>query len=82
MKGLPLDVPMQDQNGNISIAWKEWFIEAQSVLRAEQRASATRPTTGLYPGMPHFDPSLGSDGQKIFVNKDTDGWVDGDGNAV
>jgi hypothetical protein len=74
--------------------WMTWFSRVTSIcndvlqggggggVSHDQDSGNTRPTTGLYPGRPFFDTSLGTNGQKIFVGADGVGWVDGLGLPV
>ena len=64
--------------------WATWFTQAFNILFADQQSGVTadRPTRNLWPGRPYFDTSLGTNGKKIFVDKNATGWVDSSGNAV
>ena len=46
-------------------------------------ASATRPTAGLYAGMPYFDTTLNSGtGLPIWRNASNSGWINASGATV
>ena len=64
--------------------WAAWFQQVFYITFAQAQSGTTaqRPTTNLYPGRPYFDVSLGAHGKKIFVDKDSTGWVDSSGNVV
>lgn len=71
-------------NGRTAIAWSSWFMQVFRVCFAEAQSGTTanRPAKDLWPGRPYFDTSLGANGKKIWVDKNSTGWVDGDGNSV
>ena len=64
--------------------WASWFTQVFNICFAEAQSgiTANRPTTNLWPGRPYFDTDLGAHGKKIFVDKDSAGWVDSSGNVV
>ncbi len=46
-------------------------------------SNAVRPTTGLYPGMPAFDPTLNSGvGLPIWRNASNSAWINAAGTVV
>ena len=76
-----------DQQGKLRAVgrpWAAWFNQVFliSFAQAQSGTTAQRPTTNLYPGRAYFDSSLGALGKKIFVDKNSTGWVDSSGNVV
>ena len=73
-----------EKPAGVSQPFTSWFQSVFLVCFGLTQSGTTlqRPTTNLWPGRMYFDTSLASDGRPIWVNKDVDGWVDGDGNSV
>lgn len=83
MMGLPRPPMFTAKLADFVATWKGWFSTAHNVLTAASTAGATaaRPTTNQFAGMPYFDTTLG---KPIWLK--TPGavpvWVDATGGAV
>lgn len=80
----PLADALIDRSGMARNALSQWVMQVFRICFDVQNSGTTaqRPVTNLYPGKEYFDTSLGALGKKIFVNKNSSGWVDGTGAAV
>lgn len=79
-----VDHPNGEKVATWGKAWSSWFTQVYAILFAAQQSGTTaqRPTSGLWPGRPYFDTSLGSYGKPIWVDKNATAWVDGSGAHV
>lgn len=80
----PIAGALVDKTGKSTNPFSQWLTQAQAILFDQQNSGTTaqRPSTGLYPGKPYFDTSLGANGKPIWVRKDSAGWVLADGTAA
>lgn len=87
----PGNSPVDDQNQvtkrwAVTSVWLNFFNQVFRICSAQTQSGtwAQRPTTDLYPGRAYFatDKGASSKGMKVFVDKDSTGWVDGAGTTV
>lgn len=83
-RGTVDDADSQGRLVAVGRPWAAWFNQVFLICFAQAQSGTTaqRPTTNLYPGRAYFDVSVGSLGKKIFVDKNSTGWVDSSGNVV
>lgn len=79
---VPLQQDLTEKGGRTQAPWIAWFTDAYFYLRGlgGNGTTATRPTSGLYPGLVYFDTDLG---KPVFLKTSSPSvWVDATGATV
>lgn len=81
------NTPVDEQGGNLSQGWAQFFSQVSSLLTAVTLSGTTakRPTSMIWVGRPYFDTSLGAHGKPIWAAAVAAGvvtWIDSASNVV